>query len=185
MCEPVPVPDLRQLITPKKGDLRNNITSRKTPPAPRKPYKPKRNRCFSGPAVGREADYDIRERQKTDAAREREREAEQVLAEALREAVEENEARVVEKKIDDLVSYKHALVSNSTQPQGSQHTLHSRKRGRSRTPSRSPSSTPASSPCRSPVLEGERKRETARGGRGRSGGGHTPDLLHLTTEGDP
>ena len=59
-----------------------------------------------------EADQDIRERKKTDAAREREREAEQVLAEAkaLREAAEENEARVVDRKISDLVSYKDALV---------------------------------------------------------------------------
>ena len=74
---------------------------------------------------------------------------------------------MVNKKIADLVSYKDALVSNSTQPHGSQHTLHSRKRGRSRTPSRSPSITPASSPCRSPWPEAERRRETARGGKGK------------------
>ena len=166
LCEPVP--DLRQLITPKKVDLRNSII-RKTPPAPRKLHKSKRNRSYTGPVAGREAEYDIRERQKTEEAREREREAEQVLAEtrALREAAEEDEARVVNKKIAVLVSYKDALVSNSSQPHGSQHPLHSRKRGRTRTPSRSPSSSPAPSPCRSPRPEAERRRETARGGKGK------------------
>ena len=140
VSEPVPVPDLRDLITPKKSNLRATITSRKTPAAPRKAYRPNRGRSYSGLKMG-ETDMDIRERKKTDAARKREREAEQVLAEAkaLREAAEENEARVVDRQISDLVSYKDALVSNSSQPQGSQYTLHSRKRGRSRTPSSSPS----------------------------------------------
>ena len=91
--------------------------------------------------MGREGDYDIRERQKTEEARKREKEAEQALAKsrAMREAAENNEARFVNRKIALLVSYKDALISNSSQPQGRQRPLHSRKRAR--TPSRSPSSS--------------------------------------------
>ena len=112
---------------------------------------------------------DIRERRKTTSARKREREAEQALAEAkaLREAAEENKARVVDRQINDLVTYKDALISNFTQLQGKQYPLHSRKRERSRTPSCSPSRTPTPSPCRSPVSGAERRRATVRSGKGK------------------
>ena len=78
-----------------------------------------------------------------------------------------NEARVVNRQINDLVSYKDALVSNSSQLQGHQYPLHTRKRARSRTPSSSPSFTPASSPSRSSVPDAERRRTTVRGGKGK------------------
>ena len=85
----------------------------------------------------------------------------------MRVAAEENEARVVDRQINDLVTYKDALVSNSTQLQGKQYPLHSRKRERSRTPSCSPPCSPTPSPCRSPVSGAERRRTTVRSGKGK------------------
>ena len=85
----------------------------------------------------------------------------------MRVAAEENEARVVDRQINDLVSYKDALVSNSSQLQGKQYPLHSRKRERSRTPSCSPPCSPTPSPSRSSVLGAERRRTTVRGGKGK------------------
>ena len=121
-----------------------------------------RDLSYSGLKLGG-AEQDIRERKK------KEREAELALAEAraLRVAAEENEARVVDRQINDLVTYKDALISNSTQMQGKQYPLHSRKRDRSRTPSRSPSRTPTPSPSWSPVSGTERRRATVRSGKGK------------------
>ena len=130
---------------------------------------------YSGLKLGG-AEQDIRERKR------KEREAELALAEAraLRVAAEENEARVVDRQINDLVTYKDALVSNSTQLQGKQYPLHSRKRERSRTPSCSPPCSPTPSPCRSPVSGAERRRTTVRSGKGKAAGDLSPGLPHLT-----
>ena len=107
-ADPVILPDLRNQITPKKKDLRNKITPRKT--TSKKPWMKGKDLSYSGSKLGG-AEQDIRERQR------KEREAELALAEAraLRIAAEENEARVVDSQIKDLVSYKDALISNSTQ----------------------------------------------------------------------
>ena len=157
-AEPVILPDLRNQITPKKSDLRNKITPRKT--NLKKPWMKGKDLSYSGPKLGG-AEQDIRERQR------KEREAELALAEAraLRVAAEENEARVVDSQIKDLVSYKDALISNSTQRQGKQYPLHIRKRDRSRTPSRTPTPSPSSS--WSSVSESERRRATVRPGKGK------------------
>ena len=80
----------------------------KAPRKEPKQSKTKRDCSYTGPGawVGREGEYDIRERQKTEEARKREKEAEQTLAEsrAMREAAENDEARVVNRKIALLVS---------------------------------------------------------------------------------
>ena len=121
-----------------------------------------RDLTYSGLKLG-DGKLDIRERKK------QERDAELALAEAraLREAAEENEARAVDRHINVLVTYKDALVSNSTQRQGPQIPLHSRKRERSRSLSSSPPGTPSPSPSRSTVAGAERRRATVRAGKGK------------------
>ena len=61
--EPVIIPDLRTQITPKKSDLRDKITARKTPSAPRKPWMKGRDLSYSGLELGG-AEQDIREKKK-------------------------------------------------------------------------------------------------------------------------
>ena len=161
-ADPVILPDLRDNLTAKKQDLRDKITPKKV--ISRKPWMKGKDLSYSGSKHGT-AEQDIRDRQR------KEREAEKALLEAraLREAAEENEARVVDSQIQDLYTYKDALIQNSTQRQGKQYPLLSRKRDRSRTPSRSPSRTPTPAPSSSwsSVSGAERRRATVRTGKGK------------------
>ena len=162
-ANPAILPDLRDSLTPKQPDLRDKITPRKKVLS-KKPWMKGKDISYSGINFGT-AEQDVRDRQK------KEREAEKALVEAraLRVAAEENEARVVESQIQDLYSYKDALIQNSTQRQGKQYPLLSRKRDRSRSPSRSPSRTPTPRPSSSwsPVSGAERRRATVRTGKGK------------------
>ena len=161
-ADPVIQQDLGDQITPKQ-DLRDKITPRKKVTS-KKPWMKGKDLSYSGHKLD-SAEHDIRERQR------KEREAEKALVEAraLRVAAEENEARVVDSQIKDLYSYKDALIQNSTQRQGKQYPLLSRKRDRSRTPSRSPSRTPTPAPSSSwsSVSGAERRRATVRTGKGK------------------
>ena len=162
-ADPANLPDLRDNLTPKLPDLRDKITPKKV--LSKKPWMRGKNISYSGINHGT-AEQDVRDRQR------KERDAEKALMEAraLREAAEENEARLVESKIQDLHSYKDALIKNSKQREGKQYPLLSNKRDRSRTPSRSPSRTPTprpSSSCSS-VSGAERRRATVRTGKGKN-----------------
>ena len=161
--EPVNQRDLRDNLEPKMKDLRDKITPKKKVTS-KKPWMQGKDLTYSAIKLGT-AEQDIRERQK------KEREAEKALLEAraLRVAAEENEARVVDSQIKDLCSYKEALIKDSTQRQGKQYPLLSRKRDRSRTHSRSPSRTPTPTPSSSwsSVSGAERRRATVRTGKGK------------------
>ena len=100
-ADPVILPDLRDNLTAKKQDLHDKITPKKV--TSKKPWMKGKDLSYSGSKHGT-AEQDIRDRQR------KERQAEKALLEAraLREAAEENEARVVDSRIQDLYTYKDA-----------------------------------------------------------------------------
>jgi hypothetical protein len=124
---------------------------------------------------------DIRERTKLEVARKKEEEAKEALKKAEADRNEE-ETREADRKIRELTRYRDALVRecSTSKPTGSHGAARPRKRTRSPTPparSSHPSSHP--SPARSShpsshlssrtPTPSSRRRETARGGKGKGG----------------
>ena len=175
--------DLRELLTPKKPDLRDNIKGKQLPAAPVKkelvktvPIKkvPKMilvpvDPSYQGPYARYGTDlFDIRERTKLDAAKKKEEEAKEALKKAEEERNEE-ETREADRKIRELTRYRDALVRecSTSKPTGSHGAARPRKRTRSPTPP-SRSSHPPPSASRTPTPS-SRRRETARSGKGKGG----------------
>ena len=156
-------PDLRALLTPKKQDLRNSIKGKQQPAPPAKKETKMvlvvPDPAFRGPTSRYGTDlFDIRERTKLDAAKKKEKEAEEALKRersARIEAEREEEAREADRKIRELTRYRDALVKDregsSSKPSGSQGAV-SRARKRTRSPTPPPRSSPSSpSSSRTPL----------------------------------
>jgi hypothetical protein len=166
-------PDLRELLTPKKPDLRNSIKGKQQPAPPAKKETKMvlvvPDPAFNGPTSRYGTDlFDIRERSKLEAAKKKEKEAEEALKRERAARIEE-EAKEADRKIRELTRYRDALVKDregsSSKPTGSQGAVRARKRTRSPTPPpRSSHSSPSSS--RTP-LSTSRRRETVRAGKGK------------------
>ena len=188
--------DLRELLTPKKADLRDTIKGKQMPAVPVKKVPAKTvpvkkvtkmvlvavDPSYQGPFTNCGTDLmDIRERTKLEVARKKEEEAKEALKKAEADRNEE-ETREADKKIRELTRYRDALVRecSTSKPTGSHGAARPRKRTRSPTPparSSHPSSHP--SPARSShpsshlssrtPTPSSRRRETARGGKGKGG----------------
>jgi hypothetical protein len=176
-------PDLRDLLTPKKPDLRDTIKGKQQPAAPVKkvpvktvPVKkvPKMVLVAVDPAYqGPYSRYgsnllDIRERSKLEEAKKKEKEAKEALKQAEADRNEE-ETREADRKIRELTRYRDALVreGSTSKPTGSHGAVRARKRTRSPTPPARPSHASPSSSRTPPSTS--RRRETVRAGKGKGG----------------